>query len=157
MLSIVEKIKKYQHLLKDWIEGGGGEWGGEGVKGNENNYTAYYTSIGSFQHASFLPHQISLVIRQFENNAAWKNIINILFALGWVDFGLFLTFSTKVPLGFVTYLPKVPKIAKQIVLTQSALHRCSQLFGSFWHYQRVQKFFSSKDGLHGYRKTQNFT
>jgi hypothetical protein len=29
----------------------------------------------------------------------------------WVDFGLFFTFSTKVPLGFVTYLSKVPKIA----------------------------------------------
>jgi hypothetical protein len=32
--------------------------------------------------------------------------------LGWVDFGLF-TFSTKVPLRFVIYLPKLPKIAKK--------------------------------------------
>jgi hypothetical protein len=38
--------------------------------------------------------------------------------LGWVDFGLFFAFSTKVPLRFVTYLPKVPKTATKILLTQ---------------------------------------
>jgi hypothetical protein len=40
--------------------------------------------------------------------------------VGWVDFGLFFTFSTKVPLRFVTYLSKVPKIAtkKNFCLTQ---------------------------------------
>jgi hypothetical protein len=32
--------------------------------------------------------------------------------IAWVDFGLFFTFS-KVPLGFVPYLPKIPTIAKK--------------------------------------------
>jgi hypothetical protein len=50
--------------------------------------------------------------------------------VGSIDFWLFFTFSTKVPLRFVTYLPKVPKIAKKNLLTQWPLHQWSRLFGS---------------------------
>jgi hypothetical protein len=37
--------------------------------------------------------------------------------VGWVDFWTFFTFSTKVPLRFVTYLRKVPKIGGKIFFT----------------------------------------
>jgi hypothetical protein len=42
----------------------------------------------------------------------------VVVVVGWVDFGLFFTFSTKVPLRFVTYLPKVLKIATTKIFTQ---------------------------------------
>jgi hypothetical protein len=64
--------------------------------------------------------------------------------LGWVDFGLF-TFSTKVPMRFVIYLPKLPKIAKKIFLTQWPLHYRSLLFG--WCTRRVQNFFIHNMGF----------
>jgi hypothetical protein len=38
---------------------------------------------------------------------------NMYYTVGWVDFRLFFTFLTKVPLRFVIYLPKGPKIAKK--------------------------------------------
>jgi hypothetical protein len=59
--------------------------------------------------------------------------------LGWVDFRLFFTFSTKVPLRFVIYLPKVPKIAKKKFFYPVT---ASSLVTTFWvmHYIGVQNF-----------------
>jgi hypothetical protein len=53
------------------------------------------------------------------------------------DFGL--TFSTKVPLRFVAYLPKVPKISKKKLFDPVT---ASSLVMTFWvmHYIRVQNF-----------------
>jgi hypothetical protein len=61
------------------------------------------------------------------------------YTVGWVDFRLF-TFSTKVPLRFVIYLRKVPKIAKKKFFDPVT---ASSLITTFWvmHYIRVKKFF----------------
>jgi hypothetical protein len=67
-----------------------------------------------------------------------------------------LTFSRKVPLRFVTNLPKVAKIAKKILLDPVS---ASSLVTTFWimHYVRVKIFFSQYVLLHRYQKIQNFT
>jgi hypothetical protein len=54
-------------------------------------------------------------------------------------FWTFFTFSTKVPLGFVTYLPKIPKIAKKNLFDPVT---SSSLLMTFWvmHYIRGQHF-----------------
>jgi hypothetical protein len=67
-----------------------------------------------------------------------KNFHNVLYTrVGW--FWTFFTFSTKVPLRFVAYLPKVPKIAKKCFDPVTS----SSLVTTFWvmHYIRVQHFF----------------
>jgi hypothetical protein len=53
---------------------------------------------------------------------------------------IFVTFSTKVPLRFVTYLPKVQKIAKKNFVDPVT---SSSLVTAFYdmHYIRVQNFF----------------
>jgi hypothetical protein len=60
--------------------------------------------------------------------------------VGWVDFGLIFKFSTKVPvpLRFITYLPKLPKIATTKIFNLVTTPRYAA------PYIRVQKFFFTK-------------
>jgi hypothetical protein len=67
--------------------------------------------------------------------------------LGWIDFWLFFTFLTKVPLRFVTYLPKVPRIAKKILFDPVT---ASSLVTTFWvmHYTyKSPQFFIHNMGF----------
>jgi hypothetical protein len=73
--------------------------------------------------------------------------------LVWVT--LDLNISTKVPLTFVTYLPKVPKIGKKIVGPSVHFIIGHNFLGHALYCIRVKEFFSHY-GLHGYQMMQNF-
>jgi hypothetical protein len=80
----------------------------------------------------------------FHGGKCWQCLLCKQCRVGW--FWTFFKFSTKVPLRFVTYLPKVPKIAKKNLDPVTA----SSLVMTFWvmHYiYKGSKFFFSQFGL----------
>jgi hypothetical protein len=101
------------------------------------------------------PHHFKNMSRKFRKMSLKAVTIKNHYILGWDDFWLFFTFSTKVPLRFVTYLPKVPKIAKKFVWPSDRLIIGHNFLGHALY--KGPKFFFSQYGLHGHQKTQNFT
>jgi hypothetical protein len=96
--------------------------------------------------------------RNFRENSKTKIFVSTLeqgrvYTLGWVDFGLFFTFSTKVPLRFVTYLPEVPKKAKTIFWPVDLFIIGHDFLGHALY--KDPKNFPPQYRLHGYPKMQN--